>query len=47
MAGQVLVSLKSFYHKNELYMQSLVADISERKKNEVELIAAKELGSDP
>ncbi|AHW59594.1 PAS domain S-box-containing protein [Draconibacterium orientale] len=40
------VSLKSFYHKNELYMQSLVADISERKKNEAELIAAKELSAE-
>lgn len=36
------VSLKRFYYKNELYIQCLVADISERKKNEAELIAAKE-----
>ncbi|MBN2636280.1 MAG: PAS domain S-box protein [Prolixibacteraceae bacterium] len=40
------VSLKTFYHKNEMYMQSLVADISERKKNEAELIAAKELSAE-
>jgi signal transduction histidine kinase len=36
------VSLKKFYYKNELYMQCLTTDITERKKIELELIAAKE-----
>ncbi|WP_321371468.1 PAS domain S-box protein [uncultured Draconibacterium sp.] len=40
------VSLKTFYRKNEMYIQCLVADISERKKNEAELIAAKELSAE-
>jgi PAS domain S-box-containing protein len=36
------VSLKKFYYKNELYIQCLTTDISERKRIEAELIAAKE-----
>lgn len=36
------VSLKKFYYKNELYLQCLTTDITERKRIENELIAAKE-----
>lgn len=36
------VSLKPFYYKNELYFQCLTTDITERKKYESEIIAAKD-----
>jgi len=36
------VSLKRYYYKNELYIQCLTTDITERKRIENELIAAKE-----
>jgi len=36
------ISLKPFYYNNELHVQALITDISERKKIETELIAAKE-----
>lgn len=36
------VSLKKYYHNNELYIQCLTHDITERKKIESDLIAAKE-----
>lgn len=36
------ISLKRYYYKNELYIQCLTTDITERKRIENELIAAKE-----
>jgi PAS domain S-box-containing protein len=36
------VSLKRYYYKNELHIQCLITDITKRKKDEKELIAAKE-----
>ena len=35
------VSLKKFYHNNELYMQCVTTDITQRKRVESELLAAK------
>ena len=40
------VSLKKFYYKNELHLQCLTTDITERKRIENELIAAKEKAED-